>query len=326
MARAPSFSRPREATTAEVSPLVPLLTSTPVKIAVVGPGAIGATLAAWLAQAHEVIVCARTPFSRLLVSTPRRTLDVEPPVLTDPSQAQPVDWVLSVTKTYDTAAAARWLDALLGPSTPLAIVQNGVEHLDRFDIPRNRTLPVIIDIPAERSAPGRVLQRRDGEITVPDDELGRRFCALFVGTELSPKTTPDFTTASWRKLALNSAAVVSALTLRPAEVVRNEKAASLMRAIVHEAILVGRAMGAKLDDSLVDEVIERLHASAPEAVNSLLADCLAKRPTEIDARNGAIVRLGAKHGIATPLNEMAVTLIEAASERWEAPPARAIAR
>jgi 2-dehydropantoate 2-reductase len=46
-------------------------------------------------------------------------------------------------------------------------------------------------------------------------------------------------------------------------------------------------------------------------VNSLLADRLAGRPLEIDARNGVIVRLGQQHGIATPLNGMAVAILEA---------------
>ena len=48
-----------------------------------------------------------------------------------------------------------------------------------------------------------------------------------------------------------------------------------------------------------------------DSVNSLHADRLARRPTEIDARNGVIVRLGRKHGIPTPCNQMAVALMEA---------------
>ena len=60
-------------------------------------------------------------------------------------------------------------------------------------------------------------------------------------------------------------------------------------------------------------VVERYRASQPDAVNSLLADRLAGRPTEIDARNGIIVRLGAAHGVPTPLNQMAVAIIEAAT-------------
>jgi 2-dehydropantoate 2-reductase len=285
-------------------------------IAVIGPGAIGGTIAAWLAQVPDnaVTVCARTPFDVLVVDAPDgRTIEARPRVLVDPNQASPVDWAITVTKTYDTEGAARWIERLLGPTTCVAVVQNGVEHMERFAslVPRERTLPVIVDIPAERSAPGRIRQRRHGDITVPSGELGEGFVALFHGTPLTPGTTDDWVSAAWRKLALNSAGVVNALTQRPAGVVRNEKAAALMRAIAAESVAVGRAVGARLPDTLADEVLERLRASAPDSINSLLADRLAKRPMELDARNGVIVRLGALHGVPTPLNAMAVAVLEA---------------
>jgi 2-dehydropantoate 2-reductase len=287
-------------------------------IALIGPGAIGGTLAAWLAQvpANEVTICARTSFTELVVDVPDgRTIEARPRVLVDPGAAVPVDWVVTVTKTYDTAGATRWIERLLGPTTCVAVVQNGVEHMDRFEgvVPRERTLPVIIDIPAERSAPGRIRQRRQGDLTVPSGELAARFVALFAGTPLTPRISDDWVSVAWRKLALNSAGVVNALTRKPAGVVRHPKAAALMRAIAAESMAVGRALGARLPDTLPDEVLERLFASAPDSVNSLLADRLADRPMELDARNGVIVRLGALHGVPTPLNAMAVAILEASS-------------
>ena len=284
------------------------------RIAVIGPGAIGGTIAAWLSQVHDVTVCARTPFDELVVEVPGdRTLVARPAVLTEPERAQEVDWAITVTKTYDTPGAARWLARLVGPATRVAIVQNGVEHLERFAgvVPEGRTLPVIVDIPADRLGPGRIRQRRQGDITAPAGELGAAFVALFDGTDLTPATTPDFLSASWRKLALNSASVVNALALRPAGLVRDAKAAALMRAITAEAVAVGRAVGARLDDGLPDEVIARYFASPPDLANSLLADRRAERPLEIDARNGVIVRLGERLGVPTPLNAMAVTILEA---------------
>jgi 2-dehydropantoate 2-reductase len=284
----------------------------------IGPGAIGGTLAAWLCGSpdHEVTVCVRTPFDRLVVDTPDgAVLEARPRVLVDPGTAKPVDWVVTVTKTYDTEGAARWIERLLGPTTCLVVVQNGVEHMDRFAglVPRERILPVIVDIPAERSAPGRIRQRRDGTITAPSGDLGARFGALFEGTPLAVSLTDDFLSATWRKLALNSAGVVNALTQKPAGIVRDEKIAALIRAIAAETVLVGNAVGARLPDSLPDEVVARYLASAPDSVNSLLADRLANRPMELDARNGIVVRLGAAHGIATPLNAMAVAILGASA-------------
>lgn len=48
------------------------------------------------------------------------------------------------------------------------------------------------------------------------------------------------------------------------------------------------------------------------AQDSIHADRLAGRPTEIGVRNGAVVRIGERHGIDTPMNRLTVTLIKAA--------------
>ena len=286
-------------------------------IAVIGPGAVGGTVAAWLAQnpALSVTVCARSPFEGLEVETPGGLIKASPKVLTDPGEARPVDWVLLATKTYDTASAEGWLDALIGPRTRLAVLRNGVEHLEPFRdrLPAERLVPAVVDIPAERRAPGRMLQRRDGWIRVPDDVAGRDFVALFAHTPIAVSTTPDFRTQAWTKLALNCAGAVNALVLKPAGVARDEGVAAVMRALVAECVAVGRAEGADLPDDLPEAVIAGYRAADPDSVNSLHADHLAGRPMELDARNGVIVRLGEKHNILTPANAMVVALIKAAA-------------
>jgi 2-dehydropantoate 2-reductase len=234
-------------------------------------------------------------------------------MLTSPTQAAPVDWVLVTTKTYDAPAAAAWLEALLGETTRVAIIQNGVEHLERFpQAPRARTLPVIIDLPVERSAPGRILQRRDGTMTVPEGPLGADFGSLFAASPLAVVPTDDFTTAAWRKLCLNCAGAVSALVLKPAGVVQREPMAAIMRGLVAECVAVGNAEGAKLGEEVVDAIVEDYRKGPQDSVNSMHADRLAGRPMEIDARNGVIVRRGAAHGLPTPLNALMADLLQAA--------------
>lgn len=284
------------------------------RIAVIGAGAIGGTLAAWLAQTHEVILCARSPLADLEVETPQGVIRAEPRILTDPAAAERVDWVLCTTKTYDCVGAAVWLGGLMGPDTRLAVIQNGVEQRDRFpEVPQDRTVPVIIDLPAERTTPGRIVQRRNGTITVPDDANGEAFAALFADTIVAAATAPDFVTAAWKKLAINCSGIVSALTRRPAEVANDPNAAEVMRGLVRECIAVGRAEGAALSDRLADLVVEWTTRAHPESVNSLHADFIAKRPTEVDARNLVIVRLGEKHGIDAPLNRALAALLAASN-------------
>jgi 2-dehydropantoate 2-reductase len=126
-------------------------------------------------------------------------------------------------------------------------------------------------------------------------------------------TADDFATAAWRKLALNSAGVVNALTLKPAGIARDEGVARVMRTIVAECVAVGRAEGAVLPDDLGDVIVNGYRAGPADSVNSLLADRAAGRPMELDARNGVIVRLGAAHGIPTPMNAAVVALLDAAA-------------
>lgn len=298
------------------------MTASKLSIAVVGPGAVGGTIAAWLARSPlvgDLTLCARSPLDRLVVETPDGSIiEVEPRVVTEPGQiTEPVDWVLIATKAYDVAGAAAWLKPLLNPNTRVAVLQNGVEHVERFTpyLPTNRILPVIVDVPAERTAPGRLQHRRNGTVTVPAGEAGAAFVALFAESVIEASTTEDFLTAAWTKLSLNCAGAVNALTGEPGGVVRAEGVADLMREMVWECVRVGRAVGADLGDHIPDWVVERAETSPTDSVNSLLGDRLAGRPMEWDARNGVIVRLGRAHGIATPVNAMSSTLLAAVGWR-----------
>jgi 2-dehydropantoate 2-reductase len=295
-----------------------------IKIAVIGPGAIGGTVAAWLSQEvrHDVVVCGRTRFDQIEVETPESLLIATPRVYLDPVAVEPVDWVLIATKAYEVAGTAAWLNRLVGPQTRVAVLQNGVEHVERFSpyLDPARILPVVVELPAERTAPGRIRQRKWGSLVVPSTPLGRDFAGLFQSTRIQVSTTDDFRTQAWRKLCLNSAGAVSAILLEPAGVVHFSPIAEVMRGLVRECVTVGRAEGAILDSSMEDTVIQGYRNGPADSVNSMHADRLAGRPMEIDARNGVIVRLGLKHGIETPRNAMAVALLEAMSRQPAARP------
>jgi 2-dehydropantoate 2-reductase len=280
------------------------------KVAVVGVGAVGGVLAGLLQVAgHEITLCTRRPLNGLVVETPLAIVRVEASNLTDPAAADPVNWVFVSTKTYDAPGAKLWLERLCGPRTGVAVFQNGIEHRENF-APEYAVLPVVIDTPAERRADGTVLQRAPAQIKVENSPDGRGFKELFEGTSAEVELTDDFLSAAWRKLCLNAAGVLSALTLKPAGVLQDEALGLVALEIVAECVAVGRAAGAKLEDGIGERVLAGYRAGAQDSINSLLADRIAGRQTEIDARNGVIVRLGEKYGIATPANRIAVALMK----------------
>jgi len=287
-------------------------------ILLIGPGAIGATLAAWLAQddRHDVSVAARTFFDSLEVQTPEGVIRAKPRVFTEFGQVRPVDWVLVATKAYDSDAAALWFPTACSPHTRVAVIQNGVEHVARFEkhIEPARIVPVMIDMPAERLSPGHTIQRGPSQVVVPAGKNGEDFLQLFGHTNFHAKATDDFASAVWRKLCLNSSGAISVVLLKPAGIVHHEGVAEAMRTIIRECIAVGRAEGAKLEDGITEDLIERAKRGPKDSANSMLADRRAGKPMEYDARNGVIVRLGRKHGIPAPMNALMVSMLEAAQE------------
>jgi 2-dehydropantoate 2-reductase len=289
------------------------------RIAIVGVGAIGGVTAALLQQAggHELLLCTRRPMSGLAVDTPDGLVDIHATLVSDPKETFEVDWVIVATKAYDVAGAAKWLERLRSNGAPVAVLQNGVEHRERFSlyVAIEKILPVMVDCPAERQAPDRVRQRGAMHLKVPDNTMGREFVALFAGTPADATVVPDFLSVVWRKLCFNSAGVLSALVLQPAGVVRGEALGEVALEIIRECAAVARAEGAHLEENVADVVLAAQRTAPADSINSMLADRQAGRPVEIDARNGVIVRLGRKHGIATPANSMAVALMEALIQR-----------
>jgi 2-dehydropantoate 2-reductase len=256
--------------------------------------------------------------SGLSVETPDSLVEVHATFVSDhPSETFEVDWVIVATKAYDVAGAAKWLERLCSNGAPVAVLQNGVEHRERFApyVAAEQILPVMVDCPAERQAPDRVRQRGVMHLKVPDNAMGREFVALFAGTPADATVVQDFLSVVWRKLCFNSAGVLSALALQPAGIVRGEALGEVALEIIRECAAVARAEGAHLEGNVADVVLAAQRAAPTDSINSMLADRQAGRPVEIDARNGVIVRLGRKHGIPTPANSMAVALMEAMIQR-----------
>jgi 2-dehydropantoate 2-reductase len=159
-----------------------------------------------------------------------------------------------------------------------------------------------------------VCARGDAVLAVPDDPSGARFAALFDGSRVSVERAGDFTTRAWVKLCVNVAGAVTALTGRPLGVIRRPDVAEFARALVRETMIVAQAEGAHLTDDLADAVVDDLQRGNPEATPSILQDLRAGRPLEWDARNGAVVRAGARHGVPTPLNAAVCALLAAISD------------
>ncbi|NEW71274.1 oxidoreductase [Streptomyces rapamycinicus] len=287
-------------------------------VAVVGPGAIGTTVAAALHEAGRTPrICGRTARERLELRVGEGRVVVPGPVRIDPAQADgAVDLVFLAVKSTQIEAAAPWLTALCGADTVVCVLQNGVEQESMVapHLSGARALPSVVWFPAQARSDGSVWLRGEARLTLPDSPASRVVLEALRGTRCSVDLATDFTSVAWRKLLQNAVAGLMVLTGRRSGMFARADIAELSLAYLRECLEVARAEGAVLGDEVPREIVESFRAYPADMGTSILADREADRPLEWNTRNGVVRRRGRAHGIPTPISDLVVPLLAAAGD------------
>jgi 2-dehydropantoate 2-reductase len=169
-------------------------------------------------------------------------------------------------------------------------------------------------ISSEVQPEGWVRVRAGVRLVLPVNDAAESLADLLRGAGVTVELDPDFLTAAWRKLLVNAVVGFMVLTGRRAGIFRRDDVAALARRYVAECLAVARADGANLGDGVIDEIVDLLAQAPPDVTTSMLTDREANRPLEWDIRNGVIQRKAAAHGLATPISDVVVPLLAAASD------------
>ncbi|AFC54907.1 2-dehydropantoate 2-reductase [Mycobacterium paraintracellulare] len=259
--------------------------------------------------------------------TPRESIELRPdgadpivvpgPVHTDPGEVSgPVDVVLLAVKATQNDQAAGWLARLCDVHTIVVVLQNGVEQVEQVQphCPRSPVIPGIVWYSAETQPDGWVRLRGEAALVLPSGPSAETVAELLRGAGCRVDCDPDIITAGWRKLLTNALAGFMALSRRRSGMFRRDDVAALSRRYLAECLAVARAEGARLPDGIADELTD-LFRNAPEDMGtSILTDAENHRPMEWDVRNGVIIRKARAHGLATPISDVVVPLLAAASD------------
>ena len=259
-------------------------------------------------------LCVRTPIESLSIVDPDGTCSVVPvTVVASPASVSgPADVVFLTVKATDNASAAQWLSALCSPSTLVVAVQNGLDHAARLApfVPDGVTVvPGLAYMAAERLSAGRVRYLAGRLLVVPAEVVTSVSSAV---PGLKVRGEDDMVTAAWQKLLGNLVAnPITALTMRRIDVMASPAIQELARGVLREAVAVGRASGASLDDAVVEAIVVGTAQYGPETGSSMLYDRLAGRHMEHQYLTGEVVRRGTQLGIPVPLNAALLALLDA---------------
>ncbi len=250
----------------------------PPTIALIGPGAIGTTIAAAL---HEVgrtpLLCGRTAHPQLILRHDEGEVVVPGPVLsTPPTRLRPFDLVFVAVKTTQVVESAGWLAALCDENTVVCALQNGVEQKTLLEPYVNgaTVLPSVVWFPAQRESDYSVYLRAKPRLTLPDVPQAKRVADALSGTRCTVELSSDFLSVAWRKLLQNAVAGLMVLANRRAGMFSRGDITKLALAYLHECLTVARAEGAVLNDNVPQEIVDGFHRAPADLGTSILADLL----------------------------------------------------
>ncbi|MGI9485271.1 MAG: ketopantoate reductase family protein [Geminicoccaceae bacterium] len=300
------------------------------KIAIIGVGAMGSIYAALLADAgHEVFAidvwkdhvdAIREHGLRVEGASGDRTV-TSIHAATDPAEALEADLYIIATKAAGVGAAARAIRSLMGPTSLVLTIQNGLGAGDRIaeHMPvDNVLLGVAEGFGASMRGPGHA--HHNGMNLIRIGEIGggltarlNDVAAVWQGAGFEVKAFEDINQLIWEKFLCNGtfSAPCTAFDCTIGELMASPDQWQVALGCTREIYELGRAKGVafSFDDPIAYVTVfgERM----PNARPSMLLDHHGRRPSEIDAINGMASTLGRETGIPTPYNETLTAVVKA---------------
>ncbi len=246
----------------------------------------------------------------------------------------PATHVLVATKSFDTEAAARALQGtpLVDASTRFVLCQNGWGNAEIFAAhhPERAIWNARVITGFRRDEPQHVTITAHaepvhvGSLYGEEAEAIRPLCDAIDAGGIPCEPTADIAADLWAKLLYNG--ILNALgaicELRYGAVAAHPEASEIMRRLAEETFAVMQAAGHRTHWSdakaYLADFHERLLPPTAEHESSTLQDLRAGKRTEIDALNGAVVRVGEEHAVPTPVHRTLLALVHVIEDQRRA--------
>lgn len=287
-------------------------------ILIIGAGAVGAFFGSALArQGARVSVVCRSDYavvkqegydirSKLLGEhrfVPQQTFQ-------SASEAgDAFEYVVLATKVLESVDRIALLRATVRPGTTIVLLQNGVDIESEVAaaFPENELISAIAFIAVSRIAPGTVHHQSEGSLVIGryphgDSPRAEQLASMFRANAIPCKVTQDVVAARWQKALWNATfnpISIMGGVLDTSAMLRTPESRNFIRATMAEIAGTARAAGHRLDDTLLDKLIDGTLAMPPYKT-SMAVDFEHGRAMEIEAILGNVVRTARRLGFGVP--------------------------
>lgn len=302
------------------------------KIGVMGTGGIGGYFGGLLARAGvDIHFIARGKHRQAILEeglhivSGQGSFRVRVHVTAEPDEIGPVDLLLFCVKSYDTEDAAKSVTPLVETDTVILTLQNGIDNVGKLSalfgeehvmggtayLESSIAVPGVI---AHSGKPGRlVFGEQSGERTPRAERLLSQFLDAGIDAELSP----DITQVLWSKFlficAFHGVSTLSRATL--GLVLGSPETREMVIGVMREVEALARCHKVNLPGDVIEQALSLADSYSRRFKCSMLRDLEWRRPLEIEALNGMVVRLGKECGLQTPLNQAIYACLKLENQR-----------
>lgn len=299
-------------------------TARPLKIAVMGAGAVGCYYGGMLARAGHTVTLIGRPEHVGAIRQHGLRLEAQGfdehialQASTDPAAVAGAQLVLFCVKSTDTASAAASIAPHLAADALLLTLQNGVDN----DIRLRESLPhevlaAVVYVATAMAGPGHVRHHGRGELVIGPSRRSVPVAQALIGAGVPTTISDNVRGALWAKLILNCAYnALSAITRLPyGELVRQPGIDATIAGLVAECRAVALADGIAVPGD-VDAAVRDIATTMAGQYSSTAQDLMRGKRSEVDHLNGYVVARGEARGIQAPLNRTMLTLVKALEHR-----------
>jgi 2-dehydropantoate 2-reductase len=290
------------------------------RIAVFGAGGVGGYFGGRLAQkGQDVTFIARGAHLDALrsrglhVYSINGDFTIKPVNATDnPAQVGIADVILVATKAWQVTEAAHAIQPMVGPQTIVVPLLNGVEAPDQLArvINRSQVLGGLCWIVSFVEQPG-VIRHTGVEPKVVfstldrmQNERAQQLFNAFLQANVKVDMPQDIQMAMWEKfIFITPMSSIGAVTRVPVGITRSvPQTRQMIETAIDEIIAVAWATGVRLQDTVFSRTMTFIDNMPAHSTLSMQRDIMDERPSELEAQTGAVVRLGMRYDVATPLH------------------------
>ena len=297
------------------------------RVAVMGAGAVGGYFGGVLAnQGEDVVLIARGAHgdaiakNGLQVDSHWGNFNVNVRVTDEPSSIGVVDLVLYCTKLYSNAEALPSIKRMIGPSTSILTIQNGVtsgsiiaEYYGWEHVLQGATY-----IESGIAGDGYIHQSGStariefGEKDGSSTERTKAIFNLLNREGIQAVVSSNMVDALWNKMVMVGAigTIMAASRASLPEILASPNGEHTVRSTMEEIVAVGQSQGITFPPRCVESKMQTAIAEAEEFQASLQYDLTSGKPLELDDILGSVVKIGREVGIPVPSSAALVTVLD----------------